>query len=82
MAATPPGVGMIRSLGQGGPEETSGTVVRLVAVVTNPDRSIADNRRRWAGCPIVRFATRAGSEHEVRGATWASPPVRWGKWCR
>lgn len=67
-------VGVARQMAHGGSESTTGSVVRLVPVLTTPDPNMADNRRRYADCPVVRFTTREGAELEVQAATCASPP--------
>lgn len=67
--------GVARQSQHGGSVSTTGIVVRMQQVVTNPDPGIADNQRRWADCPVVRFTSVAGPEVEVRAATCASPPA-------
>jgi hypothetical protein len=69
------GYGVSRQLDRGGSSSTTGTVVRLASVPTSTDPSIADNQRRYADCPVVRFTTLEGAELEVVGATCASPPA-------
>jgi hypothetical protein len=67
-------VGVVRQGLQGGSETTTGAVVRLVAAPTSFDPNLPESQRRYADCPVVRFTTREGSEHEVQAATCASPP--------
>jgi len=58
----------------GGSHATTGIVVRLESAPTTADPNLPDSQRRYADCPVVRFTTLEGTEHEVRAATCASPP--------